>query len=288
MKFLESSAKYHLNRIKGSSFYKKIFSKTLLHALTDKSETTDAMILGSAIHCAILEPERFEREFITLPDDAPRRPTSAQVNAKKPSEDSIKQIAWWKDFDAFADGKTILDKNDLATVMGMKEAVLSHPLASQMLSGGEAEYSYYSKDPVTGIETKCRPDYHAGGSLIDIKSTSDASFEGFAKQIGNLAYHLQAAFYLDVFNQSQGTNYTDFHFIAVENKAPYAVAIYRLDENHIEAGRKAYRKAMDRYAEFLASGASIEDLTTLRNFGYPTDIIDIQVPYYILDKVEIA
>lgn len=273
MKILESNASYHSNPTKGSTFYKKVYGKTLLHALTDKMEETDALIRGGALHCSILEPERFGNEYVVSPK-FDRRTKEGKENSAA--------------FEKAAEGKIVLDTDDMTLVRGMKEAVLTHPSAKVMLSGGEAEYSYYAKCPVTGLDMKCRPDYHNGGALIDLKSTQDASFEGFARQVGNLGYHLQAAYYLDTFNYSQGTNYKEFFLIAVESKAPHAVAIYRLDENHIEAGRKAYRQAMVKYQEFLKSGASVDDLQTLRNFGYPTDIIDIQVPYYILDKIQTA
>lgn len=274
MKILEPSKIYHQNSATGSTKLKKIYTKTLLHALTEEvNEDSPSLIMGSGLHCAVLEPERFSTEFIVSPKFDRRTKEGKEASAR---------------FEEQAIGKTIIDPDQMNLIQGMKDAIMAHPVALEMLTGGEAEYSYYAKDPETGLELKCRPDYHNGGALIDVKTTADASFEGFARQIGNLAYHLQAAFYLDVFNASQGTNYKDFFFIAVENKAPHAVAVYRLDENHIEAGRKAYRKALNRYAEFINSGASFDDLKTLRNFGYPTDIIDIQVPYYLLDKINIA
>lgn len=273
MKKLESSTDYHNNHALGSSLLKRIHSKTLLHALSATVEQTDAMILGSAIHCAILEPERFSNDFVIAPKCDRRTKEGKEL---------------WVSFLAASSGKTVLDEDQNAIIKGMKDSLLSHPTASAMLSGGEAEYSYYTQDLESGLNLKCRPDYHNANALIDLKTTQDASFDGFSRQIGNLAYHLQAAFYLDVFNASQGTSYSEFFFIAIENKAPYAVAVYRLDSTHLDYGRIAYRKALTKYAEFLKSGASVEDLKSLRNFGYPTDIMDIQVPYYILDKIQTA
>lgn len=273
MKILETNASYHANPAIGSTLLKKIHSETLLHALTSPFIETQSTKLGSALHCAILEPERFEADFLVAPKCDRRTKEGKTI---------------WESFQALAQGKTVIDEEDMETIKGMKDSVLSHPTASAMLTGGEAEYAYYSTDPDTGIQKKCRPDYHKGGALIDLKSTSDASFEGFARQVGQLGYHLQGAYYTDVFNESQGTNYKDFFFIAVENKFPYAVAVYRLDSTHMDHGRLAYKKAICRYADFKNSGASIEDLQTLRNYGYPTDILDIQVPYYILDKIQIA
>lgn len=273
MKILQSANEYHSNLAVGSTLLKKIANETLLHALTADKAVTRPMILGSALHSSILEPERFTSEFLVAPK-CDRRTTEGK--------------ALWASFEKSAMGRSVINEEEMLQIQGMKDSVLAHPVASMMLIGGEAEYAYYTEDLQTGLKLKCRPDYHKAGTLIDIKSTADASFEGFARQIGNLGYHIQAAYYLDVFNASQGTDYKEFFFVAVENKFPFAVAVYRLDSTHIEHGRIAYRKALTRYDEFLKSGASITDIQALRNHGYPTDILDIQVPYYILDKIQIA
>jgi hypothetical protein len=230
------------------------------------------MILGSAIHCAILDPERFGTDFVVSP--------------KFDKRTTVGKTAL-NEFARLSEGKTVIDSDMADKVIGIRNSIMSHPIAKEMLSGGEAEYSYYSTDIMTGLKTKCRPDYHNGGALIDLKTTNDASYEGFARQIGNLGYHLQAAFYLDVFNQSQETNYKDFFFVAVENTAPYAVAIYRLDQEQIEHGRIAYKSAITKLNEYLKSGETSEERRSkIAQFGYPAEIIDIQVPYYLLDKIK--
>lgn len=274
MKILETGDKYHANKEAiGSSMLKKIASKSLLHALAEEREETPALILGSAIHTAILEPEKFSSEFSVAPKCDRRTKEGKEIFAA---------------FEAASVGKTILTDDQNQQINGIREAVLSHEIVSMMLRGGEAEYSYYVKDEDTGLTLKCRPDYHNKGALIDLKTCQDASYEGFSKAIGNFGYHIQAAYYLDVFNKSQGTNYKEFFFIAVESKAPYAVAVYRLDENQIDYGRMAYKKALQKLADFKNSGNSIEDLKALRKYGYPLEIIDIQVPYWMLDKIETA
>ena len=61
-------------------------------------KSTDAKRDGQLIHRAILEPDVFDKTTIVLPADAPKHPTKAQINAKKPSQDSLDAIAWWHDF----------------------------------------------------------------------------------------------------------------------------------------------------------------------------------------------
>lgn len=274
MKKLETASIYFANKDAiNASLLKRISLKSLLHALAEEIEQTPAMLLGSAIHCAILEPERFSIEYAIAP----------KVDRRTKEGKST-----WEAFELANAGKSILTEDQGDTIKGMKESILSHEIASMVLSGGEAEYSYYVKDDETGLQLKARPDYRNGSALIDLKTTSDASFEGFSKAIGGFGYHIQAAFYLDVFNKSQSESYRDFFFVAIENKAPFALAIYRLDENHIEAGRVAYRAALRKYADFLSKGGNRDDLNSLRKFGYPSQITDIQIPYWMLDKIQTA
>ncbi|MGB1290509.1 MAG: PD-(D/E)XK nuclease-like domain-containing protein [Pseudoalteromonas sp.] len=229
---------------------------------------TPAMVLGSAVHTAILEPESFSSEYVVAPKCDRRTKAGKEI---------------WANFTESAGNKTVLAEWEYEVTSQMKNAVLSHPMANKMLTGGESEYSYFTE--FEGVEVKCRPDYLKNGCLIDLKTTADASYEGFAKQMGNLAYHLQAAFYVDVFNKATGSEIKDFYFVAVENKKPYAVAVYRLDEPQIEAGRLHYQIALEKYRSFLAQEKELGEKKALQNHGYSNEILDIQIPYWFLDKI---
>lgn len=269
-KILESNRPYHDSQAWGSTTLKGIASKSILHAFQERTQTP-SMILGGAIHCAILEPERFGLEYAIAPECDKRTKEGKEI---------------WANFSARNANKTILTQDQIEDILGMKRTVTNHPIANMMLTGGEAEYSYYATNEEFKLPVKCRPDYVKNGSLIDLKTTQDASFEGFARQIGQFGYHLQAAYYIDVYNLATGLNHPDeFFLVAVENKAPYAVAVYKLDSMHIEAGRVAYKKAMGKLADFLARGGNPKEPNTLLGFGYPAVITDIQVPFYMLNKI---
>ena len=63
----------------------------------ERDEPTEAMKLGTAVHSAVLEPESFASDYIVVPADAPRRPTTVQLNAKKPSDDTVIAIEWFSE-----------------------------------------------------------------------------------------------------------------------------------------------------------------------------------------------
>jgi exodeoxyribonuclease VIII len=63
-----------------------------------EEQPTEALLLGSALDCLRLENGLFASKFITVPPDAPKRPSSVQRNAKKPSPETVGAIAWWNRF----------------------------------------------------------------------------------------------------------------------------------------------------------------------------------------------
>lgn len=195
---------------------------------------TEAMQLGTALHTAVLEPEQWDLTCVVTPEDAPKRPTSVQRNAAKPSPATFEAVEFWDAFDAAAAGKIILKAEDAERVKAMAAAVRQHPAAAFLLGqDGKAEQSYCWTDAATGLECKCRPDYHTADRRIiaDVKTTDDASPEGFARSVAKFRYHVQAAWYLD------GLCAEQFVFIAVEKRKPYCVAVYAASPAMVEQGR---------------------------------------------------
>ena len=106
--------------------------------------------------------------------------------------------------------------------LAMAAAVRSHQAAAELLRDGQAEQSFWWDDADTGLRCKCRPDWLNGATVIDLKTTTDASPAGFAKSCATFRYHVQASHYL------AGLPAERFIFIAVEKVYPYAVGVYQL------------------------------------------------------------
>ena len=227
-------------------------------------EPTKQMIIGSAFHSLVLEPDVFETEFMVEEVDAPKRPTAAQRNAKKPSNQTLDAIAFWESFDKKAKGKTIVSLEDIERLTIMKQRIIEHPAASTILNlSGVAEQSYQWKDEKTGELCKSRPDFHTddGTLIVDLKTTSDASELGFQKSVHNFRYHVQAGFYLRSIKEAQ-----QFVFIAVETKPPYLVAVYNASTDMINAGNRVADKNLETLANCRKSGKWLgysEEITTL-------------------------
>lgn len=204
-----------------------------------KPEPTAAMLFGSAVHTAILEPEKFDAQYALAPE--------LNKTTKAGKE------AWAA---AAATGKQLLKADELADIRGIRQALLDHPAAAKALKAeGRAECSIFAKDPYTSLDVKCRPDYLTdSGWVFDLKTTQDASLSGFQRSIANFRYHVQAAHYLSVIDAATGSKPKGFVFLAVEKIYPYAVQVFRCSASLLEVGAleartnmEALRKAFDTF-----------------------------------------
>lgn len=158
--------------------------------------------------------------------------------------------------------KQILSEDMFYQLINMRDAVYAHHAANKLMTGakGKAEQSAYWYDPETGELCRCRPDYwREDGWLIDLKTTNDASPEGFAKSVANWRYHIQAPYYVDGMTLAAEQSETEinpikgFVFLAVEKDAcvvngeAKGVGVYILDEEAIYEGRAQYQANLAEY-----------------------------------------
>jgi hypothetical protein len=138
--------------------------------------------------------------------------------------------------------------SDMALAQSMAASVRRHPAAAALLAQGKAEQSFWWDDATTGLRCKCRPDWYYGTTVVDLKTTTDASPSGFARSIATFRYHVQASHYLTGLHGAER-----FVFIAVEKTAPYAVAVYELDAAALAAGDELRQRDMRVIADCQAT-----------------------------------
>jgi len=198
---------------------------------------TRGMELGTAIHTALLEPERFASEYMLLKDVKDRRASEYKQAVKVYGSECT------------------LTGPEADKVAGMQEAVYANPHARELLEvDGWRELSGFAIDPDTGILCRHRPDLlTASGVMVDLKKTQDARADAFSRAVYNYRYHVQAAFYMDQYFWITGERVERFVFLAVEEEMPHGVKIYQLDDDAIAIGREAYRENLRTYASSEAS-----------------------------------
>lgn len=205
------------------------------YAYRSAHEPSRAMIIGSATHAAIFEPEVFAKQYMLLKDVTDRRSSAYKEAVKVHGEDNV------------------LTGKEADAVAGMQAALQLNPHAQALLAAsGWAEIAVFATDPVTGVLVKCKFDKLLTClNSVDLKTTQD--LRDFAKSVANYRYHVQQAFYSDVFEWATGLQLKSFDFLAVEKDAPNASRIFALDTPSVDYGRKLYRQALNVYAECLQS-----------------------------------
>lgn len=216
-------------------------------------DPTPAMLRGTLAHCAVLEPDAMEQRYIVVPEDAPRRPTRAQWEAKSPSDSSREAMDWWRDFGAKAFGRTVVSGDEFAMCQAQLQAVRCNPFLAEKLRTGHGEVSIFWVDKKTGIYCKARPDWlHIDSDTtvwpLDLKTCADESPSGFGRAAARLRYDLQAAHYTAGIEATTGMRVADFVFAAVSSKPPILAVPYILTDEVRDQGKEDRADLMDRLA----------------------------------------
>ncbi len=237
-----------------------------------------AMDLGSLAHGAILEPARFERDYIAmehwLTTDgagihahaaflAVRRARLAKGEVASTGE-KIDRVtsegkALWRDFEHANAGKTVVSVEDYARLRGMIAAVQAHQTAAALIYGqGASEVTGAWLH--NGVACKSRADRlaHAWGYLVDVdlKTTADAA--RFERTAASLGYHGQAAMRLAGWRAIAAAKGTEppsrFIHVVIETEPPHGVRVVELKPASIAAGAEMFERAVTRWAECARSG----------------------------------
>lgn len=260
---------YHADTTRISKSGLDLFSRSPRHYYAKyldpnrvQEQPTKALILGSAVHTAILEPHKFSDEYAVEP----------VVNKRTNQGKEEMQL-----FLAANAAKTIIDVEIYDQAMRARDAVYKHGFAAELLSIGKAEQTIFFEDAESGARCKCRPDFiTSDGLIVDIKTTQDASPEAFGRSSYNYRYHVQAAFYSQGYEEEFSKPPEAFVFIAVETLDIFEVAVYYASVEDLILGRETYRPELSRYQACVNTGLWP---------GYGEEIQRLQLPYYAFKKL---
>jgi len=249
-----------------------------------KPEPTPSMQMGTALHSLVLEGTV---NWAVVPAEINRRTKVGRQEYE----------AWLA---SLKEGTPILKPDQAAQIQEMAEAILTaNTLAKDLIQEAFTEVPLTWDllwDPHV-IPCKGRIDGFKEGSqdlsdptyIFDIKTTTDASPEGFARAIYNYSYHIQAAFYVDgvYANRTVDIQVEDipFYFIAVETKPPYAVAVHALAIEAIQQGRRTYRKAIQTFIDCVMDENGLVGTSPKSAWPSYPNSPGLQLPRYAWDAV---
>jgi hypothetical protein len=130
---------------------------------------------------------------------------------------------------AYADGHIPVLNKERDLLEQLRAAVLSHPIAGAIFAAGQPERSLYWRDDVEGVTCRARVDWVHAKALVDLKTTSDASDDGYSRSAANFGYYEQAEWYSRGWLAATGEALPFIH-VVVENTPPFIVRVLRLDD----------------------------------------------------------
>lgn len=210
-----------------------LYYERYLNSERQREKTTPALVEGNAFHVITLEFSKFAHYFVV-----------------KPKFSGSGSVAKSEAFDIEHADKSIITMEQYNKVSRMRDAVMKHPIASQLLRNGVAERTLKWQDIETGALCKCRQDWYDNDSnfIVDLKSTEDASQRGFEGSSYKYRYHVQAPMYFDG-SLANGITPNGFIFIAVEKSPPYLVNVFYATEEMMQFGRQTYRSDLNVYLD---------------------------------------
>ena len=203
----------------------------------DPSPPSATMTLGSAIHCAVLEPHKFEAEYAMFDG---RRGTGAfaEWQDKHPGAIALKPDEWEQCMDAAEAVQRLGQGRD----------------ARRLMSRARFEASLFWTDPATGIRCKARPDIlrmtrETDGrlgvyDLADVKTTTTVDARKFGRLSADMLYHGKMAFAARGVEAVFGRPPVRVSIIAVEQKRPHDVAVFPVDPDVLYAGDQLVTKLL--------------------------------------------
>ena len=232
-----TNEQYHTSDGVSNSGLKLILRSPAHFKNRPKYTGTRPMEIGSAIHCAVLEPDRYKADYVVVDCQDRTKPAYKEACKTTPKD-------------------RVLTTAEAENVSGMQRAVFANDAALSILESCPGrEVSVFARDPETGLLVKCRFDISPhNGVAGDLKKCQDVRPREFSNSIQSYGYHMQVAFYSDVYFWATGERIISMPIIAVEEQRPHACVVYEIGQDSIDIGRAMYRKALNIYKESLDNG----------------------------------
>jgi hypothetical protein len=217
----------------------KEFLKSPAHFLAYKNREfveSASMRLGTAVHMALLEPDRFINEY--------------DVTALRKNTKAYKEMA------AEKPEITYMNNSDWSAIQNIKRRFAQNLSAVDLLAHCTRREEEVKGD-IQDIPFRGFVDAMSSECIVDIKTTQDGSPKGFARSVLNYGYHLQAAVYREI------TGVDDYFIIAIENSSPFNICIYKLSPSYLDKGYSMLTDGIAQFKEWDGEETGYDNNVTL-------------------------
>ena len=194
---------------------------------------TPAFKLGRAIHCAVLEPKRFELDYAVKPEGLRLSSLEGKdwkilANDREPVSDVVERCA---------------------------KSVHEHVEAIKLLKNCRTEETIQWVDQRTGVACKARMDSVSvsPSAFVDLKKCRDLAW--FERDARKFLYHGQIAWYFDgAVAASVLPHDAKPYIIAVEDHDECDVLVYPIRDETLNKGRALCRRLLDLWVQCMETG----------------------------------
>lgn len=234
-----------------------------LASIRVEDDATAATELGIGVHCAILEPALFEQRYTR----GLNRPRSGKLNIAAHAAFELEQLAA---------GREVLSDREYERCLRIRDALARQPWRGALLDGpGLVELSVLWTDDDSGVRCKARcdrlslsyqrPDWpEPAPVVVDIKTSEDASPEGFRRSISRYGYHVQARLQLEGLAYHDPRTWLDpgtlevrpeqYVWLVLEKAEPFEAALYSPSTEMLDEAGLRVRHALALWRECERSG----------------------------------
>jgi hypothetical protein len=146
----------------------------------------------------------------------------------------------WDAFKEANDGMPIMNETEFRRARAIADAILRHPFARHVMFDDEPRIEQEIEWEFLGRRCSSRPDSISPLRLVDLKSTQSSHPDEFPRQAWRMLYPAQASFYTEAAKVLGWAPERKF-LVAVEQKLPHAVTVFRLTEEAMDAGERCWR-----------------------------------------------
>ena len=228
--------------------------------------STKAMDEGTLLDCLVFEPESFQDRFFIMPEGI-KKPTSAQINAKKPSAETLEQITAWESIQMKIGKRIVINKEQYDDALNIAGSVYDNTTVAfhGLLNMNNFKFQvitdfFYKGFKHKGIKDAEGIDRNGRAVIWDLKRMGARSGEQLVRsQIRNNQYDLQAAIYCHPYDEIGKP--VDYYIIAVDNEGyvtPFRISRDARDKARwewnrlIAAAHRLNMEGLDMGCEFWA------------------------------------
>lgn len=226
----------------------------------DNPHESDAMTLGTLIHLMILEPQILETRMKL------RKKVDGRTKDGKAYNEEFDANLLPTDIVVSHDQKTKLEK--------IRDSLMKNEFAQRVMTKPSLkENAGFFIHEATNVFCKIRPDmlFLEDGIIVDIKSTRNAHYSVFQRDVYSYMYDIQAAFYMDGYRAIMNKP-AQFVWLCVETEGANDVAAYHATEKVYAFGKVRYEKSIRQFAKCWADDSWP---------GYPSGILPIDMPAWV-------